>query len=148
MRSNVLALVAALSTTSALAADRPRGPFVGVLFGVGTSGCEVVPEYGRCVVHNYLFRADGASLGLEGGLALDHGLSVALEAEFLPDYDLLGTQSRFGAILRYAPVPWIWVGSGPVIATETATQDLASRSDLGIQIGGGFDARWVLPAHD
>ena len=141
MRIALMAVVGALATTPLMASERPRGPFVGVLLGVGGSQCEIAPDQFRCRVHDQLFRAEGPSLGLELGLALDHRLAVALELEGVWDYDELGSQSRIGPTIRYAPLSWIWVGAGPVIGTATATLG-ASKSSLGVQVGGGLDARW------
>ncbi len=141
MRIVWMAVVGALATTPLMASERPRGPFVGVLLGVGSSGCPIPPDQFRCLVEDELFRAEGPSLGLELGLALDRGLAVALELEGVWDYDELGSQSRIGPTLRYAPLPWIWVGAGPVVGTATGTLG-GSASSLGVQIGGGLDARW------
>ena len=141
MRKAAAILIATLSTNAVAAAEHPKGPFVGLLLGGGAAGCDVPLNEYRCIVGGQLFRSDGPSIGLELGLALDHRLAVAIEAEIVSDYDELGSQGRIGPTIRYAPLPWIWVGAGPVIATETATLG-ASRTDLGLQIGGGFDARF------
>ena len=140
MRIAVLALVAVLSTASLGAGERPRGPFVGVLLGLGATGCQPKPEdQGECLVANNVARAAGGSLGVEIGLSLDHGLLVALEAESLSDYDRAGSASRFGPSIRYAPLSWFWLGAGPLLGTMTASGGVASESGLGAQVGAGFE---------